>query len=91
MRLCSQRRGYLTRMQTSCGEHLKQNRSKKNLYLNIVLLRKGQRSGSDTILEILNAIVLYFSNERIYMNVFIYEAYECSTSKSVVQECMLYK
>ena len=64
---------------------------KKNLYLNIVLLRKGQRSGSDTILEILNAIVLYFSNERIYMNVFIYEAYECSTSKSVVQECMLYK
>ena len=78
-------------MQTSCGEHLKQNRSKKNLYLNIVLLRKGQHNSSDTILEILNAIVLYFSNERIYMNVFIYEAYECNTSKNVVQECMLYK
>ena len=87
MKLCSQRRGNLTRMQTSCGEHLKQNRSKFFLYL----LRKGQSSGFDTILEILNAIVLYFSNERIYMNVFIYEAYECSTNKSVVQECMLYK
>ena len=48
-------------------------------------------SSSDTILEILNAIVLYFSNKRIYMNAFIQEAYECSTSKSVVQECMLYK
>ena len=59
-------------MQTSCGEHLKQNRTKKKkLYLNIVLLRKGQSSGSNTILEILNVIVLYFSNERIYMNAFI--------------------
>ena len=36
-------------------------------------------------------IVLYFSNERIYKSAFIYEAYECSTSKSVVQECVLYK
>ena len=35
------------------------------------LLRKGQSNGSDTMLEILNATVLYFSNERIYMSVFI--------------------
>ena len=35
------------------------------------LLRKSQSSGSDTMLEILNAIVLYFSNERIYISIFI--------------------
>ena len=35
------------------------------------LLRKGQSNGSNTMLEILNAIVLYFSNERIYMSAFI--------------------
>ena len=35
------------------------------------LLRKGQSSGSDTMLEILNSIVLYFSNKRIYMSAFI--------------------
>ena len=35
------------------------------------LLRKGQSSGFDTMLEILNAMVLYFSNERIYMIAFI--------------------
>ena len=31
------------------------------------------------------------SHERIYMSAFIYEAHECSTSKSVVQKCVLYK
>ena len=61
------------------------------------LLRKGQSSGSDTMLEILNDCIL-FHNQRIYISAFIQEAYVCdtskyvrSTSKSVVQECVLYK
>ena len=37
----------------------------------------------------ISSIVFY--DQRIYMSVFIYEAYVCSTSKSVVQECVLYK
>ena len=54
------------------------------------LLKRGQSSDSNTILEILNNCIVFLS-ERIYMSVFRYEAYECSTSKSVVQECVLYK
>ena len=42
------------------------------------------------LLEILNKCIVFLS-EKIYMNTFIYEAYECSTSKSAIQECVLYK
>ena len=61
------------------------------------MLKKGQSSGSDTMLEILNNCIV-FHNHRIYMSAFIYEVYVCgiskyvcSTNKSVVQECVLYK
>ena len=47
------------------------------------VLRKGQSSGSDTMLEILNKCIVFLS-KIIHMNVFIQEAYKCSKSKSVV-------
>ena len=39
------------------------------------------------MLEILDAIVLYFTNQRIYISAFIYEAYVCGTSVVQVQVC----
>ena len=44
------------------------------------LLRKGQSSGSDTMLEILKDCIV-FHNQRIYISAFIQEAYVCGTSK----------
>ena len=44
------------------------------------LLSKGQSSGSDTMLEILNNYIV-FLNQRIYISAFIWEAYVCGTSK----------
>ena len=43
------------------------------------LLKKGQNSGSDTMLEILNNYIV-FRNKRIHMSAFIYEVYACNTS-----------
>ena len=40
------------------------------------LLRKGQSSGSDTMLEILKDCIV-FTNERIYINV-LYRRHKCA-------------
>ena len=45
-------------------------KKKKVTLMKTKLLRKGQSSGSDTILEILNNYVV-FLNQRIYISAFI--------------------